>query len=326
MFSFQIPTINKKVLSTPPLTLGLMLTIFLSLSQPVHAQKTPFSLSLSPPITHIIVQPGKTAVQTFTLQNSGSADLEIKPELRDFTSDQRSGEPVLLDKFTFPYLKLAGQAVTEPFSLPAGTAKQFTLQFDIPDSALEREYHFTLLFSGELAQPITEGNQGTLTTQLGSNLIVTITRTEKDLGQMRVKEFRQWRVIDSFMAIEPEIYVENIGKNMSVTTGQFTVNNALTRQSWQQDILPQNVLPNASRQLWAAQFEEKDQEEFAQGVAFRYDPLFLFGQYTVSLNYHSPNQNPQTYQVHVFAFPFSLVIIFLMSFVGYKIYSRLTSR
>ena len=76
---------------------------------PVRAQENGnrTSISITPPLSEIVMQPGRSITQAFTIANDGTVDLEVIPTIVDFSPDENTGAPIVFEKNeNFPYAQL----------------------------------------------------------------------------------------------------------------------------------------------------------------------------------------------------------------------------
>lgn len=310
---------------TPITTITLLAVLLFSLSINVHAQSSPINLGISPPLSHVVIQPGKTATHAITIENQGNYDLEVIPSLRDFTSDNQTGNPVLLDEMTFPFIFLESNdiALNKPFTLPKQTSRQLVYRIDIPNTALQREYQFVNLFeTTPLADSLGDQTKAQVKTQIASNFIVTITQDGRDEGIIELSSFEGPIIVDSFWPIYSQVSVKNVGKNTTVTLGNFTIINPFGQVVYSIELLPQNVLPGKTREVLGALPTQNNNEEYMTETPLRYKPFFLLGPYTIRLTYHSPNQEEQEFTHRVFALPISILIGLISIVAIYILYTK----
>lgn len=292
---------------------------------PVSAQTADLNIGVSPPLTHVIIQPGKKALTTITVENQGLFDTQITPNFVDFSSDNTSGIPVLSDTMSFPYILLKDDVaqLNKSFLLKTGQKKQLLFEIDLPETSLEKEHHFSLTLGVEPVQnTLHDSSQTSVQGTVVSNFIVTVSKSAQDQGIIQLKSFESSLFLDSLSAIKAKIFVENVGKNTTVTLGEFKITNMLGSVVYQNEILPQNILPNSVRQVFGSEKVSKDGEDFEVELPFRYKPLFLIGPYKISFTYHSPGQESQTFEHTVFALPVSILMFIVIAYILYLIYTK----
>ena len=112
---------------TIPLTIS---TIFFSaflltstVSIPVHAQESQnqesqqsvlTSLSVTPPLSEIVIKPGKTITQAFTIKNEGKVDLEVPRPSSIFPRWKNWRSHCLPNNTQFPFARLENLDKTTP--------------------------------------------------------------------------------------------------------------------------------------------------------------------------------------------------------------------
>lgn len=304
------------------LIFSLLFLIFIPQAQ---AQTPDLNLILSPPLTHVVIQPGKKALVTATIENQGAFDVNLRPRFVDFKSDNVSGVPVLGEEMSFPNITLqdANIQMNSSFPLARGQAKQLLFEIDLPANALQTEHHFSLLFE---LQPdensLGDQTQTAVAGQIASNFIVTVTTSSEDQGIIELHEFRSSLFLDSLAAIKAKVFVKNVGKNTTVTQGNLKIKNAFGTIVYENEFLPENVLPNSVRELFGSQHEIKNGEDYATQLPFRYKPAFLLGPYTLIFTYGAPGQEPQVFEHTVFALPVSLLMLVVIVAIIYFLYSK----
>ncbi len=263
--------------------LALIGGIGLTFPNHLFAQTPDLLLEITPPVTHLIIQPGKTVVHSLYIENKGQTSLQVTPTLRQFFSDNTSGNPVLhSDEYTLPYLQLQNSDITldQPFLLPAGQKQQLVMEFRIPEDTLPSEHHFVLLFETQTQETFTlNNNSAAVTGQIASTFILSVVGDTPPKDELSVAKIEMPTLVDSFAALIPKVLVKNTGKFTATTQGQVHFKAwGKTVQSY--DIFPTNVLPDSTRYI-AAQKITSTQELESQD--FVYKPLFLLGPYTVSV-------------------------------------------
>ncbi len=287
-----------------------------------------FDLGVSPPVTHITIQPGKKYLHTINIQNFGAYDVQITPKIVDFVSDQKSGHPTLLDDTTFSYVELQNteKLFNTPFLLKSGERDQLVLSFDIPENAQLKEHHLSVLFK---ADPVFTLSQKSLIPSFqgtsASHIIVTINDTHEDQGELEIESFQAPVLIDSFQPMHITLKAKNVGKTVTNPQGSLEIKNMLQQTAKTFTILPENILPQSSRKLHAAQATELNNEHIFTPTEFVYRPLFAIGMYSLELTLHSPNQEPTIVKNTVIAIPFSLIILITIGSFIFIIYSYLTN-
>jgi len=241
--------------------------MYLLAATPALAQT--LSLSIWPPLLEVIIQPGRTITQAYQITNNSDHELSITPNIFPFEPVGEEGQ-IKINKFDSNEIKSkiknqkskldffsfeSGERFNQSFLLPVGQTKQLVLKISIPKETPEKDYYYTLLFS-TASQDLTKGGQSETSsvTQIGTNILLTISRTGKPLLLGRILEFRSPTIIDSFSSVNFTVRLENWGKTFWKPFGQIKIKGIL-KQKGEVKLLEQNILANSSRQLTVPSFK-----------------------------------------------------------------------
>ncbi|HCR92564.1 MAG TPA: hypothetical protein DIU47_01230 [Candidatus Pacebacteria bacterium] len=295
---------------------------FSSFSSIAHAQTLPeISLSISPPHAEILLQPGKSIVQAFNIKNTGSADLEVTPFLADFTVDSTGTPTVHIEKpssFLFATLQNLDKTLGVPFVLSAGKSDQLVLRIHIPETSQERDYYQTLVLQAKPSSltMLTQTTNSQSLANVGVHMLISISKTGADLGELTIEKLIKPFILDSFMPLRLQIFAKNTGKTYTKAQGEVTIRSLITNRIVTVfPILRENVLAGGVRELHAA-IKDPDDEKSSIADVFIYHPLFLFGPYEIRIDVHAENQQSSPVVFHVWALPFTL---FAVGGMGYAI-------
>ena len=315
------------------LTLGCVVSLSGHQANTVLAQEsqtptTDYNLSVTPPTAYIKLHPGNLAVHTVTVKNNGLVALTVTPQLVDFSSDGKTGQPVLGDSNTFPYLDL-NKTSFEPVVLQPGQAAQLTLHFSVPSTAGDREYPLSVMFKGAQSnQP--PSDQTAVSGIVVSNIIVLVSKTGTLENLFSVESFQTPRLIDSFKDISFAPLVKNTSFAAAVASGSATIIDWQGKKVAQFEVLPAVILGYSTRQV-EPQISDSDQQQKTPLRVFSYDHPFLIGPYTIILSLPSGNQEElgtTEFTIVVWAVPLSVLIVLgltVVILIGYYGYSRRNS-
>jgi hypothetical protein len=299
------------------LGIGLLAYFAVSLAFPfrVHAQEqtVPFQLTIAPSVVELAIMPGKAITQVITLKNAGSVDLQVTPQLRDFTSSEISGVPKLLPTISFPYASLANSEIAfdQPFVLKAGQSEQFVLSINVPENAPERDWYFTLLAktqadtSGTLYQTSLAKTEGTI----GANILVRVTQ-DNAFPLTWKADLPLPKIIDSLQKIEFSPVVTNTSQTYAIPEVSVVILDWRNQIVSEQSGLPERILAQGSRQIMAQQ-PRKDDPRSLEGVPFILGQRFLLGPYTVRVSIANNTTTPLVVEQTVWAIPFVLLTALL---------------
>jgi len=317
------------------ITLGCLLSALVNLT-PVkttlaQTQTNPTDLIVSPPVSYLTVEPGSTTQHLISIEQKGHEALLVIPLVVRFNPDGQSGTPILgensnaqLPSYTFqlpnpiiqsdaplPFVSQESQSgqpaqsrqgfILEPFQ-----RRNVGVTFTIPEQSLEHEFPLTVLFftqpvdvnsfkEGDASQPVT--SHARVTSSVGSNVILMVSRTDRDRGKLSVAEITLPRLLDSFSSLNFTVLAKNSGLNATAASGSATITNWQGTKVAQFEFFPDMVLSNSTRLL---RHVRQDLEKSSQTLnnttnpdgtnfdpdrispIFTYKPFFLLGPYTIT--------------------------------------------
>jgi hypothetical protein len=294
------------------------------------AQAQSLSLSLWPPVLEAMIMPGKSITQAYTIANAGQ-DTVIDTQIMRFEPSDEFGNVTLRGLtssevrplFNFENAKLS---LGVPFRLKSGNSEQVILKITIPEDCPEDDYYFTFLFSTPPAAKIGQSvarEAGTI----GANLLLTVSKDGLPLRKGEITEFSLSRcrklplfnlcLLDSLEPVEFVLKVSNTGRAFWKPFGVIKIS-GLLRQSAEIEIMPENVLTKASRQLHG----QCQAGEEIYPCPLIWQPKFLFGPYRAqaelaignSQNLPAQAGNKITQDLTLLAFPFKLSLALLLVF------------
>lgn len=218
------------------------------------------SLSLWPPLLEVMIQPGRAVTQVYKLTNNSDRELTVIPVIYPFSPQGDSGQikiSTIEDKNNF-FSFASGEKLNQPFPLPVGQTKDLVLRIFIPKNSPESDFYYTLLFSTTAApnETFAEGGQTTSVTQIGGNILLTVSKTGKPVILGRISRFYAPLIIDSFSPVSFEVVLENWGKAFWKPNGAIKISGIL-KQKDEIKLLEQNVLTNSARRLSVSPWKPK---------------------------------------------------------------------
>lgn len=285
----KITKINKaqKVL----FTFLLIFTFLFSFSKHVHAQNA-LSVSISPPITEVMIQPGKEVRQTYILQNNGG-DVVLKPRVVYFIPSDNLGNVDLTENEAPDWVKYD----QESFNLKFEGQKTFNVVFSPPETEDEIDHYLTLVFETDKAVDLIGQTSSFYKTEIGSNIIVTISKDGNPKKSAEIVKFTAPKIIDSlFGKIDYQILIKNNGNYYWKPNGKININDKTLK------IAPFNILSGNERKISCLENEElKD---------CSYDQDFIIGKVVSNLEFRlDEDSNIYKATTTTYAFPFSLLIL-----------------
>jgi len=293
--------------------------LILNSTNKVSAQE--LDISVSPPITEILMVPEKEIIQSYKITNDSSSKL-ISVNIVPFLPDIKNPEEIILNKkqglvesnIYKSWFSLEKPQVNfgEKFNLPANSEEEIRIKICLPKNAILKDYYFTALFSIE--KPNTQVLESSLqsSAQIGSNILITASENENPYKAARTILFSSPYIIDSLQKIKFKLIIENTGRAFGKPMGKITIENLISKKVETLNLSPLNILSSYSREIYCLK-EEKI-------VACETSPKMLLGLYKSTLNYNLDGES-QNYQEesYTFAVPFSLIISILVVLIIYKI-------
>ena len=281
------------------------------------------SISITPPLSEIIMQPGKSVTQAFTIANDGTVDLEVIPTIVDFSPDDTTGAPIVFEKNeNFPYAQLQNldKKLGKPFLLPAGSREQLVLRITIPTKEPDRDYYKTLLLKTSPSRLVqTSGTQTVSQAYIGVHILLSVSGNGEDQAKLMIEKLTAPRIVDMFSSLPVSLIVKNHGTNYTKVHGQVSIASTLGKVVKIFPLLPENILAGSIRKLQAS-IQDPDDTKSAIATSMEYRPLFLLGQYTIIATVGRENQEtPDEKIIKVFALPISPVIVIFSIWLAIKI-------
>lgn len=244
--------IKKKILGT----IGVFLLIYWVTGLLIHsAFAQSLGLGIYPPLLEVTIMPGKTITQVYKLSNPGEVDLMMTSSIVSFEpSDEIGGIKLVLNTeqlkpISFSFLN-ANLGLGQTFPLPAGGTQEIVLTIKVPENAPEKDYYATLLFQNAPMKGYGTLSASQTQAKIGSNLLITISRTGKPVKKAEIEEFKlfNWYLIDSFSQPQFLIRIKNAGHSFFKPLGNLTLQGWFNQEETL-DLLPQNILSGFSREI-----------------------------------------------------------------------------
>jgi hypothetical protein len=293
----------------------------------IPAKAQTLSLSLWPPILEVIIMPGKAITQAYTITNSGEETI-INTKILPFEPNGEHGNIILQPgqglslsgpQFSFDNANLS---LGKPFRLKSGEVAQVILKIRIPENCPEDDYYDTLLFETQPGAKIGQSVSRQAGT-IGGNLLLTVSKDGQPLRKGEMVEFSlrkclslpifNFCLIDSLDPTEFRLRIKNTGRAFWKPAGKILINSFLG-QKGEIQILPENILSQASRQInGQCQSEEK-----IYPCPLNWQPKFLFGPYRAraELAISGLEEKKISAQINFLALPFKLLLAVIIAIFG----------
>lgn len=298
----------------------ILLSLFINLKSlflnPGIAFAQEISLSISPPLTEITIQPGKTFSQTFTVKNDGTP-VVIVPKIFPFIPLDRQGHAELIEDQS-SINAFSGWFAFDPSPISLGTtgSHDFIVKIIPPEQVGEKDYYFT--FIAEVQNDNNLGVSASLSqTRIGANLLLTISKDGNPQKKASIVEFSAPKFIDSFSPLNYKIVLRNSGFGFFKPIGQITADQIFGSTTVLK-LAPLNILVGGTREISCVQEEEL--------VPCKLPGKFLIGVYRTNLSFTVDGAGEAVEkQIYTIAFPFSIALGLILIFISYRIIRKLTS-
>ncbi|AKM83264.1 hypothetical protein A2422_00065 [Candidatus Woesebacteria bacterium RIFOXYC1_FULL_31_51] len=275
--------------------LSLLISIFLS-NNIVNAQNA-ISLSITPPIFEVMIKPDKEIRQVFSIENLGG-DTILTPKVVYFVPSDENGNVDLTENLAPDWVMYD----KNPFTIKSTEKIDVSLVISPPEGTSETDHFLTLVFETDKPTDILEENASFYKTQIGSNILLTISKDGNPKKSAEITTFKAPIIIDSLSNINYSLILQNNGNSFWKPTGKIIVqgtnlNSTLT-------LAPLNVLSGYSRKIPCINNEELIDCKIAKKP--------LIGIYRANLEFRmDESAEIKKTEVTTFAFPFSLMAISL---------------
>lgn len=270
------------------------------------------SLSLWPPLLEVMVQPGKTVTQVYKLTNNSDRELQITPQVFPFEPVGDKGQIKILvpnNKATKPqssFFSFENAEFDQAFPIAIGQTKELVLKISIPKDTPQKDSYFTLLFSSS-ELPQSDQSESSSVAQIGSNILLTVSRTGLPSPSGKILEFSVPKIIDSFSPVNFKLVLQNDGSSFWKPFGEIKISGML-KQNEKLPLLEQNVLGNSFRQMTIAPFRSR----------------LAIGQFKADLKF-SLNEDGQSLSQTVFFWylPYKLLIALVSLLVIFILFKKI---
>ena len=309
---FTIYNFKRKFLASLILSLIINFT-FLIINCPARAQS--LGLSITPPINEIMIIPGKTVTQTFTITNDGEdgmASVYIIP----FDAQGENGNPLLDEENAItgshPFASWFSiispvSSFGEKFYMAGGAHQDVLVKISPPSNASEKDYYFTLLY--ELGNDVPGGITPTGPTnqaRIGSNLLISVSKDGNPEKMFEITEFSAPKIIDSLGKLDFSVRIGNLGSYLFKSNGQITIKPWFEKEE-ALTLAPLNVISDSVRNIPCL----KDEETISCEASYK----VLVGIYKSTLEVSPDGETDlQKETITTIAFPFSIIFVFIFIF------------
>ncbi|MBP8591573.1 hypothetical protein KBI33_03895, partial [Candidatus Shapirobacteria bacterium] len=236
----------------------LMLLTLLIKPTPLFSQS--FSLSLSPPVVEVMMQPGRKATYAFQLKNNSPSPIALAPKIVPFKPQGEQGQikyPQGSDSWLgqdyFSFLN-ADLEMGQALRLLPDEEIQLVLKISLPQNAPEGDYYQSLILE-QVSNNIPNQTQTQAVGQIGSHILLTVSSSGKPKKEAQIIEFTSpsllfGKLLDSFDTLKLELRVKNTGQAFFKPFGEITVLDNKGEKVTSLSLRPDNILKDTTRQIY----------------------------------------------------------------------------
>lgn len=294
--------------------IAILLSLCALFSSRANAQE--ISLSISPPLLEVMIQPGKQISQAYVLSNLG-ADTVISPKITFFKPADEFGNISVLEDYALePQNAPSWFSLTKPslsfgdkFALRAETNQELVLTISPPYDAPEGDYYLTMIFETNPEGQI-GSTDSTAKVKIGTNILLTVSKDGRPYKKARIAEFSAPKIIDSLAKIIYTVKIENISNSFFKPNGKIIVD-PLIGSEQTLNLAPLNTLASSTRQIFCIKDENLMECKLENKV--------YLGTYKAVLEF-TLDESGEIYkgETLTFAFPFSIILALTAIFLIYK--------
>jgi len=321
--------------------IGSLLLLLLATLLPVNtvAAQQAWDVSVAPSTGYIQVAPGKTATHIITLTNTSQSDLVIYPRVVDFAPDGTTGQPVLSDTTTFPYLD-TDPSQLPPLTIPVNKKAQLSLVINPPSDAPEKEWPLVILFQQNAAESTsprmidTSGSTNSnsqVTGTIGSNLVVLVSSQTSQPYLLTTEEIKTPILVDSFRDVTIEAVLKNNGLAAVAASGSARLVNMFGKSIIDSPLYPDTVLGLSTRTARLATSTQTSNSPIPpsdleinqpdlQPQPFVISNQILLGPYRASIELTNPLTGQSEIKATTFlALPWSIIIFIILGSISFLV-------
>lgn len=273
---------------------------------PVYAQS--LSLSISPPILEVLIKPGKSITQRYTITNGGDPVI-IRPEIMEYNQSGISFDPKFVPEKWITLINTDIRLDT-PFLLKANENRQIIVRINPPAGTDQKDYYRALVISST-PNPEGDTSESSVVQNLGSPILISVTSTGIIPKSAQITNFSLPKIIDSFDTLNADIDVANTGGIYFRPLGKITLTGPVAHGEY--TIAPNIILSGQTREIFTDQNLNSTDNSVTLSLSG-----FYFGKYTLDVNFTLDEGNVSVRETKTFyAFPWkisALIIIFLFLF------------
>ena len=224
--------------------LGFLISYFVfGGTQPVKAQEV--SLAVSPPVVEILLAPGKSVSQAFTLKTQGE-NIAITPELHLATPSDSDGHMMIDPKPLTPNSLPLTAIITSP-TIHDPQSTIYNITFEAANTDVSQDVYLALVFRASPPSTIYDLRSTITTPSISSLILITITPAGVIPIDLSLKNWDLPFFHDSYLPLSLTPELTNNASVMIRPQGNFTVIAPGGKTIFSLPLYPNLILGNSSR-------------------------------------------------------------------------------
>jgi hypothetical protein len=300
--------------------LFVVLTLFINLNSliinPKVSRAQEVSLLISPPLTELTIQPGKSYSQIITVKNDG-VPVVIAAKIFPFVPFDSQGHAELIEDVN-SVNAFDGWFFFDPNPVSLGTtaSHNYIVRITPPPTAEEKDYYFT--FIAEVQNGAGLGiSSSQAQARIGTNILVRVSKDGNPYKKASIIMFSAPKIVDSFSPLNYEVLLGNSGHSFFKPIGKITIDQVFGSTT-ALELAPLNVLTGGTREITCTRDEEL--------IPCKMPGKFLIGIYRSNLSFTVDGAGSSIEkQIYTIAFPFSIILGLATIFIIYRIIRKLVS-
>lgn len=227
----------------------ILYTVYCTLHPTAKVSAADVSLSVSPPVVEILLSPGKSVSQTFTLQTQGEA-LPLTPELHLAHPSDSEGH-MTIDPNPLTPNSTPLTATIHPAGVTAQLASQaYTLTLEAASTDTPQDIYLALVFKVNPAGAAARLDSRATTTLTGISALVLVTLTPGNLPvNLEIQNFTPPALHDSWDSLTVSPTLQNHAPTMIRPEGKYEVIDPGGQTVFSLPLYPSLILGNSSRSI-----------------------------------------------------------------------------
>ena len=269
-----------------------------------------FNLSISPPQLELLIKPGSSFIQAYSITNDSDFPVYLSTSIENWEPNGPNGSVTYNRLPPDPNIKFSlansDLALGQSFLLLPKETKQIVLKINPLKTATTSDFYYTFFISQDLSNSMAIGtNQSQTNAKVGSHILLSLSYTDKIKYQSKIIDFTALpNLKDSFLTpISFSAKIKNTTDHFFKPSGKIliTKNNSIIKEL---TILPQNVLAKNQRQITC-------QTENTTSTNCNLTPPFWPGKYTATIHLSNENSASSSASINFYVFPLSPIIFIL---------------